>query len=554
MEPPTTATTPSSGDDLRRLESLIAQVLAQRPGVSRDSLLKLIQEKKSRVGGGYLTDQGSLFLVASDLGVTMNYRRATCTKLADLNPELQNITVEARVLGWSPPRVFTRKNDSKQGIRAKMIIYDETATTAVNLWDAKSSFPLEGAGLRPGDPIRISNVYARAGPDGSLSISAGEKASLEKLQSFEGTDLASIPTPERRAIPPELVLEPARHLVLKGKVSGVADIRKSSFTRPDGSQGSLVSFSVRSLTQKGVTMRVVIWDNPNPVFLGLREDEEVTICNLRAKPQQQQNSPTTTTSSSSYFPGIELHGDDTSAVLEYWVETFHWIKSNAPDVSGVLAGSLSSLSATGKKSSQASTPTPFVARILSVGEIKHDGSSAIRLLVTDSSKRKISVSLTGEAAQGIVEGGPLIAVDDVIVCKPDSIDYLAQRASCSKRGSLVKTAAQRPDIPDSSKLIASIEKLEEGGVASLEVMSLAESVSREVQTKDGLVRRSELLVGDPTGEIRVYAWRDLSKLLEKIPAGERLWLRAVEAQTHEGKKFLVVKNYSRVELRAKSGK
>ncbi len=538
--------------DSRKLESLLAQILSQRPDVSRESLLKLIQEKKSKVGGGYLTDQGALFLVAADLGVTMNYNRSSTTKLADLSQELQNVTVEARVLAWGPPKVFVRKTDSKQGLRTRMVIYDETSTIMVNLWDSKSSFPLEGKGLRPGDPIRISNTYVRQSPDGSLALNVGEKSSLEILQSVDGTELSMVTPPEKRAVPPELVFEPARHLVLKGRVVRVGELRKSSFNRSDGSQGNLISFWIGSPSISQSTSeeyqqkptRVVIWDNPNPVFLSLREGEEVTICNLRAK--------TASSSSNQSFGGvaeggqdIELHGDETSSILEYWVETLHWIKSNAPDVSYVLSShssSSTSLSAhTGKPSSD--SPIPFVARILSMGQRKFDGAS-VRVLVTDSASRKISVSLANEAMQGVES----LAIDDVIVCKPDSIDHLSSRAVCSKKNSIVKTAVTRPDIPSSSKLVTSIEKLEEGSIVSLEVMSLAEAASREVQTKDGLVRRSELSVGDPTGEIKVYAWRDLSRLLEKIPAGERLWLRAVEAQIHEGKKFLVLKNYSRVEL------
>ena len=32
----------------------------------------MIQKKKEKIGAGYLTDQGALFLIASDLGVSLN--------------------------------------------------------------------------------------------------------------------------------------------------------------------------------------------------------------------------------------------------------------------------------------------------------------------------------------------------------------------------------------------------------------------------------------------------------------------------------------------------
>jgi len=163
-------------------------------------------------------------------------------------------------------------------------------------------------------------------------------------------------------------------------------------------------------------------------------------------------------------------------------------------------------------------------------------------LLIDSQKRKLSITATKDS----VDEATTLNIEDVVVCKPESVDYLGLKASLTKRGSLVKTSSKREDIPSSSSLVTTIEKLGDSAIVSLEVMSLAESISREIQTKDGLVRRSELQIGDATGEIRLFAWRELSKMLEKIPAGEHLWLHCVEVQSHEGKKFLNLKNYSKI--------
>jgi hypothetical protein len=80
----------------------------------------------------------------------------------------------------------------------------------------------------------------------------------------------------------------------------------------------------------------------------------------------------------------------------------------------------------------------------------------------------------------------------------------------------------------------------------LELMCLTDSLSREIQTKEGLVRRTELTMADHTGEIRLYGWRALSKVIENYHAGDRVLLEAVEVQTHEGKRFLQLKNYTTV--------
>ena len=154
------------------------------------------------------------------------------------------------------------------------------------------------------------------------------------------------------------------------------------------------------------------------------------------------------------------------------------------------------------------------------------------------------VLATGEVPNEIRDLG----VDAIILCKPDSIDPVSMKITCSSKGAISKLGSKRQDIPVASSYVRTIESLEENTTASLQVMSLSECSTREIQTKDGLVKRSEILAADPTGEIRIYAWRNLAKLLEGINAGDTLTLSAVEVQSHEGKKFIVLKNHSRVEL------
>ncbi|MFB3043455.1 MAG: hypothetical protein ACE1ZC_04175 [Nitrososphaerales archaeon] len=55
------------------IRKLLDDIMARRNGTTEPELLGLMNDKKSKVGGGYLTDQGALFLVASDLGITLDY-------------------------------------------------------------------------------------------------------------------------------------------------------------------------------------------------------------------------------------------------------------------------------------------------------------------------------------------------------------------------------------------------------------------------------------------------------------------------------------------------
>ena len=44
--------------------------LMKKPEISAEQLIEMIDEKKRKIGAGYLTHQGALFLVAADFGIS----------------------------------------------------------------------------------------------------------------------------------------------------------------------------------------------------------------------------------------------------------------------------------------------------------------------------------------------------------------------------------------------------------------------------------------------------------------------------------------------------
>lgn len=52
-------------------ESLLKKMLEQRPDLSQTYIENKIKEKKEKIGAGYLTNQGALILIASDLGISL---------------------------------------------------------------------------------------------------------------------------------------------------------------------------------------------------------------------------------------------------------------------------------------------------------------------------------------------------------------------------------------------------------------------------------------------------------------------------------------------------
>jgi ssDNA-binding replication factor A large subunit len=459
----------------------------------------------------------------------MDYDHQRPASLSHLELDQRSVTVLGRILSIGVPKIFTRKGDSTKGMIGKLIIYDSTTPAIVTLWDTATSKILDpNLGIKPGDTIKISEAYTKPGLDGKPELNVGEKGRVEKLDESD-PNVKKIETIDRFVILPSNVSDGGKFLVIRGKVAG--EVRKSSFSRSDGSASTLTSFSMTDELGSGNAMRVVIWNNSSPNFENLREGDIITLLNVRAKISTFQNST-----------ALEIHGDENTCIRESFDETQKWLIERTKEFAPSEGGS------SAKEKSATTTPSrplPFVGRIIS--KRYNSGDKKYHLLLLDSQKRKISVTASDDAAKNLGENE--ITTDVVIICKPEAFDQSTLRASCSSANSISKVVSKRPDIPLSSSLVVKVEDLpaEEGAVVSLELICLNDQVSREIQTKEGLVKRSEISVADHTGEVKVFGWRNLSKQLEEFSAGDRILLNAVEVQIFEGRKFLLLKNYSTVE-------
>jgi ssDNA-binding replication factor A large subunit len=526
----------------KKIDSLISEIVSQS-GQTKDRILELIKEKRAKVGGGYLTEQGAVFLVASDLGVNVNYsEEGTPKSLSEITSgESSSTILVARIMSFGLPKLFVRKSDSRKGVVMNLALYDDQTLTSISLWDSAGLKLLqENSSLRPGDLIKISNAYTRAGLNGSgLLLNLGEQGSVAKVdeQSLSG-GTKKIPKLDEMAVSPSAVTEEsARPLVVKGLIAG--EVKRSSFVRSDGTSSGYLSFEVSddgvaTEGRKSPTLRTIIWGNPEPSWDTLRAGDKVTLLNVRAKLSTFQNSSS-----------IELHGNESSSVLEKFEERRQWIR----DQFRSFSADGSPLTTPDAAAKQSTRVVPFIARVLAIRR-RDMADEKAHLLVVDSQKRLISVTASADSIS-VLES---IDVDDVVVCKCDSLDLSTLRASCSSANSISKVGPKRPDIPAANSLLKRVEELQENQIASIDAMCLAEPLSKEIQTKDGLVKRSEVPIADHTGEIKLYAWRSLSKALEGFSVGDKILVNAVEVQSYEGKKFLVVKNYSTVEKKKKSAK
>src|SRR5436309_7558817 len=133
---------------------MIDILLEQKPDINLEQLKELIEEKKRKIGAGYLTDQGALFLVAADLGASFDNVQRTKRGIKDLYIGARDLDLTVRLLSIYPIRVFTKK-DTNERIESRTIsVYDAGGRIKARLWDNLTHVIEENA-FKPGDLIQI---------------------------------------------------------------------------------------------------------------------------------------------------------------------------------------------------------------------------------------------------------------------------------------------------------------------------------------------------------------------------------------------------------------
>ena len=115
------------------LEDVVNRILLSRPDLSRQDVLKRIEEKKKGVKG-YLTDEAAARIVATELGVEVPQEFfKTEILIKDVVSGLNDVTVTGRVLTVHSPQTFTR-SDMTKGTFTHLLIADKTGAIKVILW------------------------------------------------------------------------------------------------------------------------------------------------------------------------------------------------------------------------------------------------------------------------------------------------------------------------------------------------------------------------------------------------------------------------------------
>ncbi|MGI0041380.1 MAG: single-stranded DNA-binding protein [Nitrosopumilaceae archaeon] len=274
---------------MSEFESLLNKLLEQKPELSRSDIQQMINKKKEKIGAGYLTDQGALFLIAADLGASLNEQLKVEMGLKDLYVGAKEITLETRVMNVYPAKQFSRKDGSQFFLRT-MTVYDSDSRAKVKLWDEKANLPgIEN--LKPGDLVKIIKAYVKSDMTGTPIINVGSGSNLETSEIESKIPLLDSITEDVSE-----VKENQQNLVVSGILDG--NIRMTEFTNFKGQPGKALHLRLKG--KNDTITRVVLWNAdekliPKMITAGAK----TRLIGVRTKKGQQ---------------GLELHGDEGTVI------------------------------------------------------------------------------------------------------------------------------------------------------------------------------------------------------------------------------------------------
>lgn len=469
---------------------MIEILLEEKKEITFEKLRDMIEEKKRKVGAGYLTDQGALFLVAADLGVSFDKANKSENSIKDLFVGARDVSTIGRILSIHPIRSFLKRDSNQETKNRIIIIYDKESSIKIKLWDEFVNIP-EQIGITIGDLVKISKGQVKSGMDGKPIINLSGNGTIEHLPDEKKHN---IPTIEEITTTLDTLDTPKENLVITGIIK--TDPRISGFTNIRGEHSKSLQFETTN-DSNSRQIRTIIWNiNEENIPKSLTANQKIKLIGVKVK-----------SGNPNYGNGdLEIHGDEGTAI--------DFIDNEK-------------------------TVDSYILRIISFNDDNNEDK--INCIAVDESQKYYLVNINKNLFD--IE----INQDDIIECFPTRI--LGNTIEISSQDSYIQVIDEDKNIPLSSSLDTKIKNIEvSNNPYFVEAIILQSPNTMDINTKSGeTIQVTDTIIGDDTGEIRLVAWRETNKELKNLNIGERIMVKAVAATTsREGKTELTLKPYSSI--------
>jgi hypothetical protein len=468
---------------------MLQYLTQQRSDLTIDKLRSLIEEKKQKIGAGYLTEQGALFLVAADLGISLDQQRSPL-RISDVYVGAKDVTLYGRILTIYSPRQFARKDNTETTKNRTMVIYDDDhSTIKIKLWDNKVQVP-EEMGLRPGDMIKLSKGYVKSGLDGKPFINVGMDCQLEKTKEAP----SEIPDLNAMTRTIENVDSPADNIIIEGYVR--SNPRMSDYRDSRGNMSK--SLQLQLFNEDGTkSLRTIIWNvSETRLPKVFKIGSKIRLIGVRIKSGNPQ-----------YGNGdFEIHGDEGTVL-------------SAPE-------------------EQTDIET-MTLRLVSIGS-NTAGDRLISLGLLGDGKL-VSVIIDKTLVPNNMTSG------SIIECVPSRI--FGTEITLTLNDSYIRILDEGTQFPSVSDYQTKISDVVASNVPYIiEAIVLQQPNTTQVNTRSNeMIEMTDTLVGDDSGEIRLIGWRDLGHSINSLALGDRIRIiGAVANNGLQGTPEITLKPYSSI--------
>jgi hypothetical protein len=496
-------------------KKMIEIVLQKKPDISAEDVRELIDEQKRKIGAGYLTDQGALFLVAADLGISFENNQSTQTSIKDLYIGANDVNLSARVINIYPVRKYTRRDTNEEVQNRTLTIYDKDSSIKVRLWDQHVSFP-EEYDVKPGDLIKISHGYTKSGLDNKAIINLGSKAIIEKSSSSStNDDNLEIPSLDAISKTVDEIKEPVDNIIVTGVLS--SNPRVSRYVNFRNEQGK--SLHIPLSNEEGTkTIRSIIWNINEDKIPGIfTQGSKVKLIGVRVKQGNPQYSN----------EEFEIHGDEGTIIQ---VQQIKHVDEEGAEI-------------TAEEEEEFDGGKVVVLKILSTGTEFESSVNENFLAIDKENKNFISLVIDPKLIEEKISPG--IIIEGIPNRVFGNVMYFTDESSYIR----IVTDQYENAFPQDSEIETKIKNIQVSEKPYIvEAIVLQPPNTSNITTKSGEdVAVSETLIGDDTGEIRLTGWRDQSSKIAKLNVGDRVKiLGAVAGMGRENRIEVTLKPFTEI--------
>jgi hypothetical protein len=496
-------------------KKMIEIVLQKKPDISAEDVRELIDEKKRKIGAGYLTDQGALFLVAADLGISFENNQSTQTSIKDLYIGANDVNLSARVINIYPVRKYNRRDTNEEVQNRTLTIYDKDSSIKVRLWDQHVSFP-EEYDVKPGDLIKISHGYTKSGLDNKAIINLGSKGIIEKSSSSTNDDTLEIPSLDAISKTVDEIKEPVDNIIVTGVLS--SNPRVSRYVNFRNEQGK--SLHIPLSNEDGTkTVRSIIWNiNEDKIPEIFTQGSKVKLIGVRVKQGNPQYSN----------EEFEIHGDEGTIIQ---VQQIKHVGEEGAEITAE------------EEEEEFDGSKVVVLKILSTGTEFESSLNENFLAIDKENKNFISLVIDPKLIEEKISPG--IIIEGIPNRVFGNVMYFTDESSYIR----IVTDQYDNAFPQDSEIETKIKNIQISEKPYIvEAIVLQPPNTSNITTKSGEdVAVSETLIGDDTGEIRLTGWRDQSSKIAKLNVGDRVKiLGAVAGMGRENRIEVTLKPFTEI--------